>query len=320
MAAPSLKRAYSGKDVDMLTACGTIIEQAIVHKTFLITKRANWADPFLPDLITRIDNAFTNFLGIDNALEMREATQIVLGIQANAMPDLALFKVQIVEDFKNNKPHRDEILIRLGFTQHLKDAQNNDQEGLVELLLKFKKNMKVPLQTEITNAGMSAALITAIIAYADALKNANITQETLKGSRKVISQAAVTEFNAIYNAVISIAKISAKFFINDLAIRDKFSYSKTLSNINQPPTGPAKIIGTVTDTANNPLLQASLKINGLNLLVQTDINGEYDFLQPISPGTYTVTCTKDGFQDQTTPPFTLSAGQTHTQNFQLSPL
>jgi len=228
-----LKRAYTGKDVDMLTATGTIIEQAIIHKPFLVSKRATWADPFFPDLKTRIADAFPNFLGIDNAKEMREATQIVLGIQKNALRDLAEFKVQIVEDFKTNKPRRDEILNQLGFTTHLKDAQQQDQEALVELLIKFKQNMTAPLQTEITNAGMALALITAIIGYATILKNANITQETLKGSRKVISASAVTEFNAIYNAVISIAKISAKFFKGDTAKQDKFSYSKTLDNMNQ---------------------------------------------------------------------------------------
>jgi hypothetical protein len=66
MATP-LKRAYTGKDVDMLTASGTIIDQAIIHKATLVAKRANWADPFLPNIKTRIDNAFSNFLGIDNA-------------------------------------------------------------------------------------------------------------------------------------------------------------------------------------------------------------------------------------------------------------
>ena len=245
MAAP-LKRAYAGKDVDMLTVCGTIIEQAIIHKTFLVSKRSNWADPFLPDLQTRIKNAFSDVLGIDNAQQMREATQILTGIQKNALRDLAEFKVQIMEDFKSNKKRRDEILNRLGFTAHLKDAQNKDQEALIELLLKFKKNITTPLQTEITNAGMSASLITAIIGYADVLKNSNITQETLKGSRKEISQAGVTELNAIYTQVISIAKISAKFFKDDKAIKDQFSYAKGLSNINQikpaqptpPPTPP----------------------------------------------------------------------------------
>jgi len=242
MAAP-LKRAYAGKDVDMLTACGTIIDQAIIHKATLVAKRANWADPFLPNIKTRIDNAFSNFLGIDNAEQMRESTQVVGGIQKNALRDLAEFKVQVMEDFKSNKKRRDEILTKLGFTAHLKDAQKNDQEALIELLIKFKKNMTTALQTEITNAGMSASLITTIIGYADVLKNSNISQEPLKGSRKTISAAAVKELNEIYNIVISVAKISAKFFKGDKAMMDKFSYAKTTSVLNrvkakEEPTPP----------------------------------------------------------------------------------
>jgi len=233
MATQPLKRAYKGKDVDMLTACGTIIEQAIIHKATIVAKRANWADPFLPDLQTRIKDAFPNFLGIDNAEQLRESTQILIGIQTNALRDLAEFKVQITEDFKSNRKRRDEILNKLGFTAHHKDAQNKDQEALIELLTKFQKNMTTPLQTEITNAGMAASLITAIIGYANVLKNSNITQETMKGSRKVISQAAVTEFNAIYNAVISVGRISANFFKTNKAIQDKFSYAKTLGGMNQ---------------------------------------------------------------------------------------
>lgn len=237
MAAP-LKRAYAGKDVDMLTACGTIIEQAIIHKATLILKRANWADPFLPDLQTRIQNAFPNFLGIDNAEQLRDSTQILIGIQTNALRDLAEFKVQITEDFKSNKKRRDEILNKLGFTAHHKDAQSKDQEALIELLTKFQKNMTTALQTEITNAGMAVNLITAIIGYATVLKNSNITQETMKGSRKVISASAVTEFNAIYNAVISVGRISSNFFKTDKAIQDKFSYAKTLKKLNNPPPPP----------------------------------------------------------------------------------
>lgn len=40
------KRNYTGKDVDMLTACAAIIENAIANQEFLIGKRRNWADPF----------------------------------------------------------------------------------------------------------------------------------------------------------------------------------------------------------------------------------------------------------------------------------
>ena len=240
-----LKRAYKGKNVDMLTSCATIVEQAINHKPFLVSKRANWSDPFFPDIQTRIQNAFSNFLGIDNAQQMREATQVLTDIQKNALHDLAEFKVQIMEDFKNNKTRRDEILTRLDFTAHHKDAQNKDQEALIQLLLTFKQNMTAALQTEIIKSGTSATLITTINAYADVLKNSDITQETLKGSRKVITQAGVDE---IYNQVISIAKISAKFFKDDKAIKDKFSFAKTLKTLNKP-------LKTVTSVA--PVISAS---------------------------------------------------------------
>jgi len=233
--ATTLKRAYKGKDVEMLTSCSAIIEHATEHKPFLITKRANWVDPFFSDLKTRIDNAFENFLGIDNAQQLRQATQIVNGIQTSALPALSEFKVQLMEDFKNNKTRRDEILTNLGFAAHLKAAQKNDQEALIQLLLSFKLNMTPALKTEITSAGTAPATITTIIGYAQVLKDSNITQETMKSSRKQITQTALKEFNAIYNLVISVAKISANFFKTDKAVQDKFSYNKTLKNLNSPP-------------------------------------------------------------------------------------
>jgi hypothetical protein len=229
----TLKRAYTCKDVDMLTATGTINKQAIANKVFLISKRAIWADPFFLNFDTRINNAFINILGIDNAQQMREATQAVIGIQASAMRDTAEFKIQVTEDFKNNKPRRDEILSRLGFTAHLKAAQKGDQEALIELLYNFKQNMTVTLKAEITAAGTSTALITSITGYADTLKNSDVTQETMKGNRKQVTQSGVKELNEIYNQIISIARISAKFYKDDKAMKDKFSFSKTLKALNK---------------------------------------------------------------------------------------
>lgn len=91
--ATKITRNYKGKDVEMLTAADTILGHANNNKTELIAKRTTWKDPFFPDLQTRIDNAFQNYLGIDNAKEMREATQLVVKIQNQALPKLAEFKV-----------------------------------------------------------------------------------------------------------------------------------------------------------------------------------------------------------------------------------
>ena len=88
--------------------------------------------------------------------------------------------------------------------------------------------MSLSLIDEITGAGTAPALITNIIAQANLLKNSDITQETLKGSRKDITQTAVKEFNAIYDEIITIAKISANFFKEDKALKEQFSYSKAI--------------------------------------------------------------------------------------------
>ena len=72
--------------------------------------------------------------------------------------------------------------------------------------------MVAALKTEITAKGTAATLIDRIITYANTLKNADVTQETFKGTRKELTEASLKEFNEIYDAVISICKISTKFF------------------------------------------------------------------------------------------------------------
>lgn len=212
----------------MLTACLTIVKHAIENKSFLISKRANWADPFLPNLYKRIEDAFSNFLGIDSAQALREATHIVVGIHKKAVNDLGDLKTQISEDFKKDKARRDEILNRLGFASDWKDAQKGNQQAMIELLLTFNKNMSAALQAEITKAGTSPELIAAIKEYGAALQASNVTQEALKNSRTTISAATVKEFNAIYEDTISVAKIAARLFKDNPAAKAGFSYSQTI--------------------------------------------------------------------------------------------
>ena len=224
------KRKFKHSEVIMLTSSSTIVENAIIHKTFLISKRSTWADPFFANTKTRIDNLVQTFLGVDSAKTLRNATQAVIAIQTNALESLRLFKVQVEQDFKKTPIRRNEILNTLGFSDYFKDAsQNKSQDTLVKLLFQFKKNMDAPLKTEITGRGTDAASIVEIISFADALNASNVNQETYKSNRPVITQQAIKEFNSLYDDVIAIATISAKFFAKDKAIKDTFSYSKLVA-------------------------------------------------------------------------------------------
>lgn len=240
------QRNYNIKDVDMLVTASTVIESAINNKALLQSKRSTWADPFFDDLKTRIDKAIQDHLGVDSAKDLRQSTQALMGIQKQAIADLAECKVQITEDFKSDKTRRDEILTELGFKTYHKDAQKGDQEALINLLFQFKTNLTGTLKTEISTKGTPATLLDTIAGYADTLKNADVTQETFKGTRKTITATALKEFNEIYDQVISICKISNKFYKDQPHIQEQFSFNKVAGVLNAakkapvtPPAPPA---------------------------------------------------------------------------------
>ena len=228
----TVTRKYKTKDVEMLTATATIIENAIANKTLLQSKRTTWADPFFENLKTQIQTTTDTFLGKDAAQQMRQATQVVLSVQAQALTNLAEFKVQIEQDFKNVPVHKTEILTQLGFTTYHKTAQKGDQEALVNLLFQFKTNLNPTLNTEIVTKGTAQATIDNIIGYANTLKDANISQETYKGTRKEITDEAITAFNLIYDQVISIAKIASNFYKTDKTKQQLFSFAKVSATLN----------------------------------------------------------------------------------------
>jgi hypothetical protein len=235
---PETVRLYKGKDAEMLIAISTIIESAIANKTFLVSKRPTWVDPFFQNLKTKIDLAVQNYLGADNAKMLRLSTAALFSIEFAALRDLADVKTQVQVDFRNDKPRLKEILNQLGFTTYHKKAQSKDQEALIGLLFQFKTNMISTLQTEITDKGTNLALITAIIGYAATLKNADVTQEGFKGTRKAATAAAIKEFNSCYDAVIGICKISAKQYKGQPEKLSLFSYTKVLKAMNNSPESP----------------------------------------------------------------------------------
>ena len=227
-----IARIYKVKDVEMLITSATLVENGIANKIFLQSKRSTWANPFFEDLKAKIETTTETYLGKDSAQQMRQSTQIVLGIQKKALIDLAEFKVQVEEDFRKNPIQKTEILTQLGFATYHKISQKGDQEGLVNLLFQFKKNLNQTLTAEIVAKGTSQNTIDKIVDYAQVLKNANIDQETFKGTRKEITDEAIKAFNEIYDEVISFAKIAHNFYKTDKVKQQLFSFSKVSANLN----------------------------------------------------------------------------------------
>lgn len=225
------KRKYSGTDVEMLTTVSTVLQAAIQHKPFLISKRASWADPFFSDFETRIDAAVVTYLGFDNARALRTQTAALQALVKPVYDNLAFVKIQIEEDFKGDTSRLNEILNTLGYKTIWKSDGGADQEALIQMLYRFSTNLTSDIRTQLVAKGIADSTLTEITDAAEELRNANVSQESIKQSRKGQTATAVTELNAIYDMGVSIGRISRKIFKDNPAVADQFSLAKILRNL-----------------------------------------------------------------------------------------
>lgn len=215
----------------MLTAIATIVDHAIEKKEFLVSKRAVWADPYFPDLKNRIEKDVIEFLGINSVAELRSLTYKVTSARAEATNKIAELKVQIKEDFKNEKPIGDHILANLGLMSGGKMVRirNLDYQNFNQLLKHVKSGLTQEVRKQIEDKGTAPALLDDIIRYADEFFQLNTLQEVQKSSRSSLANSAISELNNVYSEVISIAKIARTFLKGaPKAERDKFSFSAIL--------------------------------------------------------------------------------------------
>lgn len=225
----SLVRIFKGSDFEMLTVLETIINACIKNLAELITERPGWSGEFFPNLLTTVQGAFKQYLGIDNYKELRKATQQLYSIIEPAKVDASKFNAQVKSDFNGNKVKRDEYLKTLGFKDYFSGASKGVQGDLILLLLQFNKNITTEIEADITAKGMNPLLINRLKGYGDILNTANITQETAKLLMPEISLASVKALNGIYNQVIAVCKIARNFYKGNSAKQDQFSYSNVLT-------------------------------------------------------------------------------------------
>jgi len=221
-------RQYKVKDVEMLLASKTIATNLTEHLDELSMARSNWTDKYAAALEMRIDEAIEKYLGLDKKKTLRDASSRLSSIQNPAMRDLSFLKTQIEVDFDEEAK---EILKNLGFEKHLRTVQKGNQEALIQMLYAFRKGMSDNLKKQIVAKGTNPALIERIISYADQLKEANVSQESLKESTKILSEEAVLVFNSIYEEIVGICKIASSFYLYEPLKKEQFVFSKAIANM-----------------------------------------------------------------------------------------
>ncbi|MGQ1788492.1 MULTISPECIES: hypothetical protein [unclassified Saccharicrinis] len=221
-------RNYNYKDVDMLLASKTISQSLISYIDELSVARTTWTIDYANGLSAKIDDAIDNYLGLDKKKELRNATTQLGAIQTPARRDLSFLKTQLEVDFGSEAK---EIVKNLGFTKNLKAVQDNNQEALIQLLYTFKQNLTEDLKTQIIEKGTAPALLARMVGYADQMKDANVSQETMKETSKALSEEAIDALNDIYSEIAGICKIAASFYQYEPLKKEQFTISKVVAKM-----------------------------------------------------------------------------------------
>ena len=243
---PNLK-IYSCTDIEMVTTVKTIVGHFEDNFTELSPLRGNWTQDYLTGLKTHINEVAAKYVSSDNQKGQRDATANVYDIQSAAKRDVAFFKTQVEEDFRDNPSFCSETLKTLSIDKYIRDVQKGSQEALSALLIGFRNGMTDALRQAITAKGMNGALIDKITNHADNFLNANVTQEVQKATAKGNTQEAAEALNGLYTEVIGICKFASSYYKDDKLRKERFTFSKVLAQLgggSKPSSG--------TDTTDKP--------------------------------------------------------------------
>ncbi len=241
-------RKFKYPDVVCLDTSDTMVDNAVDNYQVIVEKRPALKDPFLPGIKSQIQTAYSKYLGIDNAKELRNATAAVHTLQSQSLQSISDFKADIEFIYSSDIAKRNEILTTLGIKSLYRSVSYGNQEALVELLNKFSANMTPELEAEVTANGAKADNITTIKNNAVPFQLANKTQEQAKGKRQVNTAEGINALNDIYTKVTSFGKLVRKDFKDNPAMQKLFTFSviaKAIMNNrnnsgtnNNPPDNP----------------------------------------------------------------------------------
>jgi hypothetical protein len=218
------KRKYKCTDVVMLTSAGSVADHFVENKTALIGEDPLWKYPFINNFKIDVDKSLSKHLGIHSHQKIKEATSLVNGMKIQAIDDLSMIRTQLRRKYKNDPNRLILLLDSLGFSKCWKKARGVNS-ALVELLYAFQNNLSDDMKQELIAKGINPVRIESVITNASILKNAKVSQESLKGTAQLLTEEAVDDFNDIYDRMMDICEVGKRLFRTDEVRKKMFNFS-----------------------------------------------------------------------------------------------
>ena len=217
-----MKPNYNYSHLVMLLTCQVILKNLVPVLALFTQRLSTLTAVYVEKLDKRIQTGLQK-ISTDKYFVQKNATKEVKSIVDRALKNLRAFYTDLKVVFAKDKPLLETILQTFGFNKWYVLASRGKQEAITAILMAIKENIE-PYRQQLIEAGMNAEAIDALVADADPLDKANVAQESIMGSRPVLTRELQTELNDIYTEVIAICTLGKSIYNDDPVSQKLFSF------------------------------------------------------------------------------------------------
>lgn len=240
------KRKYKCVNVVMLTAANTILNYLDENREVFLPDNPGWDGEFTGTWRGNIETAKTK-IGVKATQQHKEATTLMNRYHITFKDDFKMVRSQIKKGYREDPVRYEELLSVLGFSRLWPKAGNNNQNAMLELLYTFDNQTHEQMCAELIGHGVNKNRIENLKAGAVQMHQANVTQETLKGTAPIVTEEMQAELNAIYQTVIDICEAGKNLFSQDAKKKALFTFSRVVAQQTSKGPGGTKDDGTEND-------------------------------------------------------------------------
>lgn len=220
---------YKYEHIDMLLAAAIVVQSFKEYIREFSYIRTNWTPEFADSLSQRIATGMKNYLGVEYPDALQKTIKKIMEVMPTTRRYLAFIRWQISEIF--TREEADSILNYLGYDLYFDDAEEYDQESLIQLLFSFKSGMNDGLRSLLSGQGINPPLIDRIIEHASMFQKVTRMQKQIKEACTRPPKEAPLEFQQIYREVRLICQTGATFYQDEPAKRELFIFVKIVHSL-----------------------------------------------------------------------------------------
>jgi len=221
---------YQANDLEMLLTCKTIADNFAANIRELRKANKKWTDEFLVSVLNRVERAFSYYLGLEANREIEQARNKLNNIQAQALRAVAFLKTRIEVIYALDEKRKNQVLDKLGFQAYLQAIHEKDTGVLLELLSNIKENLSEDIKNDLIKSQGDQNFIERIYLFANKLKKANRSQNSLMATKKAIAEDAREIFNNLLLDILDISEKATEFYQRNPEKVKLFDYSFITQN------------------------------------------------------------------------------------------